>query len=415
MRHKPKRSMTKNHSHFQLPTSHLEPVEGRARHGGRRAAYAFTLVELLVVIAIIALLAGLIIGAAGPAVTAARQAVITAEINQYNQAIEDFKNSVQAYPPNAQTDGLAPTASQHLDNDRVLANFKRFFNKAFPSHRESPELLEALVGLSGTAQGATPASGEATNLPGGMNAAEAMVFWLGGFSDDPKYPISGTGGPSYSLGNLTGGVLAHQADPIDNRSWRLGISIENLGPRDDANYFPANYQRFITYTDPRNGTTVRRINFWYLKAPNNITPYVYFDTSRGSGVDAEIDAPAATGGVAYTGPEADALAQLQYVHAVKQLQEDASARLPFRYANAGKFQIMHAGVDEEWGIFPMVNPNPPSTIDRTDTPLFTSWLIDPRTQTSPQPWYLHFPVGPWTLELADTQTNFADVLEDSQP
>ena len=37
------------------------------------------------------------------------------------------------------------------------------------------------------------------SLHGGMTAGEALVFWLGGFSSDPKYPISGEGGPSYRI------------------------------------------------------------------------------------------------------------------------------------------------------------------------------------------------------------------------
>lgn len=394
------------------------------RRPGRPSAFplpssAFTLVELLVVITIIALLAGLLLAAVGPAVTAARRAAINTEIEQIHAAFEDGKNNFGSYPPNAQTDSLA--ANPHLDNARVLTNFKSYFNKAFPTHREDPKLIEALIGAN-TSGG--PDSPTNPNLPGGMNAAEALVFWLGGFSDDPKYPISGTGGPSYSVDpSKLGGAAPNQADPIDSRSWTLGVKIEQLAPRDEGGYFPASYSRYLTYTDPRGSGETRRINFWYYKPPKINSPYLYFDTSRGSGVEATNDPPAITGGVTYGGPDADVLAQLSFVHAIKQLQDSAAATLPFRYANSKKFQILQAGTDDEWATTPMVNPNPPSTTDR-DAPMFPNWLISAEgyhkngdTAHPSANLFLYYREGPWTLELADTQSNFTDgaTLEDDQP
>ena len=61
----------------------------------------------------------------------------------------------------------------------------------------------------------------------------------------------------------------------------------------------------------------------------------------------------------------------------------------------------------------MVNPDPPGTIDRDD-PQFPNWLIDSASQGVS---YLYYPEGPWTLDLADTQSNFTNgsKLEDDQP
>ena len=63
-----------------------------------------------------------------------------------------------------------------------------------------------------------------------MNAAEALVFWLGGFSDDPKYPISGPGGPSYSIeSDDLNGAAPHEADPVDNRNWIMDARHHAVG------------------------------------------------------------------------------------------------------------------------------------------------------------------------------------------
>ncbi|WP_197526233.1 type II secretion system protein [Botrimarina colliarenosi] len=357
----------------------------------------FTLVELLVVITIIGILAALLVAAIGPALRKANQTTIVVQIGQLDAALKDYQNVSGSYPPNTQTDGTTGPLAEAT----VLTDFKQHFQRAFPSHRERPQMIEALVGLSVLAPD-SPVVGtdnnlanDATNLPGGMTAAEALVFWVGGFSDDPKYPISGPGGPSYPL---TGGN-PNEIDPIADRGWRLGIDLPNLGPRDpDTNYFPANYSRHIEFADPRDGSVVRRINFWVLRAPGSQSPYLYFDASRGSGVQGTNDAPAATlGDFSESDVMQESLEALFDVYAIKKLAENAQATLPYQFANNGKFQILHAGVDDEWAGTPRID-----TSDSTSKTLVPPDVVYPR--------------GPWELELLDTLTNFSDgTLEDAQP
>ena len=337
---------------------------------------AFTLVELLVVITIIGILAALLIAAASGALKTAKKARIRAEMEQFNAALEDYKNNVGSYPPNAQNDTNSVNPPPHLDNQKILADFKRHLKKVAPSHREPDSLIRALVG-----QG----TGSNPNLAGGMNAAEALVFWLGGFSDDPKYPISGIGGPSYA------GVDPNK-DPIENRNWRLDINVTQLGPRTDDGFFDPSDTRFIIYQDPQNPTQQRRLNFWYLKAPGLPSPYVYFDASRGSSATGRNDVP---GAVDVSGISDPVLTALYNVYAVKREKSVTGATERYEFANDGKFQLLHGGLDEKWGVFPRV---------------------DPSNSTSLIPTTLVFPDGPWTLNLADTLTNFSDgTLEDSQP
>jgi prepilin-type N-terminal cleavage/methylation domain-containing protein len=351
----------------------------------------FTLVELLVVITIIGILAALLLAAIQRARVAAQRARISTEINQMDAAIKDLKNSAGSFPPNAQTDGNTGT----LVENTVLTDFKQFMLKVAPQHREPDALIAGLVGL--LPNGTTPAvtSGDAV-LDGGMTASEAIVFWLGGFSSDPKYPISGPSGPSYKVADRT----EYDSDPIDNRKWRLGVKVENLGPRGDDDYFSNTYERYIVYTDPRDGSTLRRINMWVLTPPGLPTTYTYFDTSRGTGVTAANDVPAATSAVNHAGA-GDLLESLDPIKQVYAIKERATAGQGYQFANKGAFQILHSGFDREWLLidaggnaldFPHVRPD--GTMFPTET---------------------LYPAGPWTGELADTQTNFAEnTLESSQ-
>lgn len=366
---------------------------------------AFTLVELLVVITIIGILAALLLAAVQRARVAAQRGVITAEINQIDTAIKDMKNSVGSFPPNAQTDDLVLTGNESattpIVENTVLTDFKQFLLKAFPQHREPEALIKALVGQSTM----PPDTNIATNLPGGMTASEALVFWIGGFSDNSQYPISGPGGPSYPI---PASGDASEVDPIDERSWQLGVKVQNLGPRGEDGFFAKSYNRFITYSDPRDttGNAKRRINMWVLTPGNSPVPYVYFDASRGTGVTAANDVPAATSLANFANSRdlEETLNQTKSVYPIKQFNPSAGASLRYQFANNGSFQILHAGVDREWVSPDPVNPNlwvpmPHVLTDGTMTPTETLYAD-----------------GPWTAELADTQANFANgTLEGAQP
>jgi len=358
---------------------------------------AFTLVELLVVITIIGILVSLIGYAAARALTTAHQNQIKTELNQISMAVDVYKNTYGSYPPNVQIDDIAKDAADPQNYDRnsssdatiderqVLDNLKRHLRQAFSRHQEPPELLRRLAGDTALA-GA---------LPGGMSAGEAIVFWLGGFSTDDRYPISGEGGPSYRIDNLPGSVPPKDADPLQ-RNWIFPFTVARLQPRDADNFFDPADGRFIEYNVTVNGVAqTRRINFWQYVPAKSEQPYLYFDVSRhpamvviGTSVNGPFDPPAAT----------DLSSTPLHVHPIKVRSESVAASSPIQFANPDKFQILHCGVDDEWG-----------------EEAFEQMSVHAVGSADPSA-YLLFPDGPFTGDAADTLTNFAEgTLEANQP
>jgi prepilin-type N-terminal cleavage/methylation domain-containing protein len=351
----------------------------------------FTLIELLVVITIIGILVALLTVAAVAALRTARQTEIKAEINQMDEALVEYKNKTTAFPPNAQTDdtdAMMPTepANAPLSESQILSDLKRHLKQAFPRHQESDNLIRALAGLP--AIGAD-ASDYRQPLAGGMSAGESLVFWLGGFSSDPRYPISGEGGPSYPIQSL-GSANNNTLDPIESRKWVFPFEVGRLAPRDDNDEYFAG--RFIEYTARIQGQTQRRrINFWQYVPRNSTQPYLYFDTSRHDAT-AQFDPPAATP-LSGLGPEGTGL----HVHAVKKASDSAGATVPIQFVEPEKFQILHCGLDDAWDV---------DAFER---------MSAHEIANGAEP--LLFPNGPFIGEVADTIANFTTEtkLEDAQP
>lgn len=354
---------------------------------------AFTLVELLVVITIIGILTALVTVAAVGALKSARETAIKAEINQMDAALVDYKSKTTAFPPNCQTDGTG--SDNPLSEVQILNDLQRHLKQAFPRHQEPPELIAALAGLTKTGQMQSGGQG----LQGGMSAGEALVFWLGGFSSDPKYPISGSGGPAYAIQSL-GNKDNRKLDPIESRDWTFPFDVGRLGPRADDSYFDDSSRRFIEYTVAINGQPqLRRLNFWQYAPRKSQQPYLYFDTSRHPPT-ADFDPPAATT-LSQLGPTGAGL----HIHAMKKQNASADPRLPvpIQFVNPDNFQILHCGTDDEWG---------EEAFERMSVHGVQEAGGDPAKLAD----YILFPSGPFTGELADTIVNFTTErkLEDAQ-
>jgi hypothetical protein len=281
----------------------------------------------------------------------------------------------------------------------VLNDVRRHLKQLAPRTQEPDDW--ALV-LAGQQQQNT------TNFPrtlsGGITAGEAVVFWLGGFSSDPKYPISGEGGPSYDVSTLSA-QDRRKADPIESRKWIFPFDVSRLGPRAADGYFDETNGRYVEFTDAKK--KLRRINFWQYTPPKSTQPYMYFDTSRHPAYDmtqtgtkhAQYDPPAATA-------EAMNGGNAVLVHAFKKQNPayttaNASTTAPVTFVNPDKYQVLHCGLDGAW--------------DNETYDAFEHMSADVGTKTTPND-FLLFPTGPFVGEVADTIVNFAPEtrIEDAQ-
>ncbi len=150
------------------------------RSDARRSG--FTLVELLVVITIIAAIAGLTIPAVGMVMNSVRQSAMKAEITTIESGIDAYYTKHNDYPPDFSDWNIV----------------KRHYLKIFPDIANSE--LNLLFALCDTfpdndPTAVPPTSPAPTYDPFVMDRAEALVWALGGFSSDPQYPFTGSGGP----------------------------------------------------------------------------------------------------------------------------------------------------------------------------------------------------------------------------
>jgi len=351
----------------------------RSRH---QKTAAFTLVEMLVVITIIAILAALLIPAVISAQRRAQSTRIKMEIDQLATGFEDYRNDVAGeYPPNC----------WYVDKANHTANaVVRHFKKAFPRHRE-PEAL--IRGLAGTGY---PRADDNLNAPrvlkSGLSPAEAVYFWLGGFSSNPKYPISGPGGPSF---------LVTQADNIEDRNRTYDFDLTRLGAGEGSDVKTALQDGSVRSVRYSFGNQTRQINFWHYYPPKSTKPFVYFDTSRSKPRANENDIYAS----ATDHPNIAGVAPIKRL-ATTLVTPGSPTTQDVRYANEDNFQILHAGVDDDWG----------GDIDNNSSSFDPLRVNFTNPSASLPPGTLLYPDGPFTAELGDTVVNFDPrTLQDAQP
>lgn len=272
------------------------------RFGGANARKrsGFTLVEVLIVIAIIGVLVGLLIPAVNMARRSIQQSAIVMEVQALANAIEQYKNKYGDYPPDGSN----------------LNTFRRHFSKIFPNMVDS----EFVVLLDNSA---------ANNGGAVMDPSEALVFCLGGFSNDPVHPFTGPGGPLVAAGS----IYQYNADRTNAfyefKPQQLSIEAREINgvlltvSNDEQSLYGA--------------SVVNDLMPVYYPSGGRRAPFVYFDSRT---YRTNSFAPAGL-------PDAGGVTP--YKSEQRNTNSTPSPSDTYRFMNERSFQIVSAGLDDSYG------------------------------------------------------------------
>lgn len=155
--------------------------------------------ELLVVMAILGILAGLLAWGVNAARVAILKRAQAFEVQSISSAVEAYRTKYGDYPP----DGSSwPVMEAHLRKafPNILVSELALLN---PALSQQNGLIRNDNDLTGSHPHLARYVSTSPGLRSGrvFDAAEALVFFLGGFSSDPQRPITGPGGPLKQVGN----------------------------------------------------------------------------------------------------------------------------------------------------------------------------------------------------------------------
>ena len=263
---------------------------GIPQDAGHEARRGFTLVELLMVILIIGMLMGLLLPAINAARVRATEARIKVVMDELVTGMAKAKTAYSGYPPNRYW---------------ATAEKARFIRRAFPEITDG----NLNVGL---------------NIVNGLDEAEALVFWLGGFWDgntmvgfsaDPREPFKV---PPFDLKSQQR-TKPHASFSETQLDWAGGTELNVPGQ---------NVQQFPKYFPPG-------------KVPANSAPYVYF-SARPQGTNKQRYLNTSGNVPNYNhGGSSSGRATPYY------LTRDGSTDVGF--INPDSFQIVQAGIDNDYG------------------------------------------------------------------
>ena len=321
----------------------------RARVPGSRqqTRTGFTLVELLVVIGIIALLAALVTPAVMRSMSTTRAAAVKTEIDLLSTALMNYKNEYGSFPP-ADMRGLWD------DGNKAV-------NKAHPAYKH---LKRAFPRLS-EPEGLTASQVSPYYFMAQMSPAQALVFWLQGFYDNPQFPLT-NGVPLTIAAPRSGDAQGSRRKLFDFDDKRLyGASEAYFPPTDSTS---AQYGTPQSFTNRNNATGfAREYPVYFPNIPNAGVPYVYFPSScYSTGPGGPVTAPISSFG---------ATPPVFYFHAVTTNGEPTFVSPYFNsnpptqptfaqlHQNPDTFQLIAGGADGSYGASGVKVPSFPAAID----------------------------------------------------
>jgi prepilin-type N-terminal cleavage/methylation domain-containing protein len=286
----------------------------------RLSRTGFTLVEVLVVILIITILIALLVPALGYAVRRGEQMAYVSDLKAIEMALEGYREKYGDYPPDF-SDAWDGSPAGGWNQTVAYRHIRKTWQ------RIAPEEL-AFIGAI---------NWRSPDDPIRIDAAEAVVFWLGGLSSNPRYPFTGEGGPLIRDG--------------DNWMWRiegrmnalLDIRENRLGPDPD---------------DPQRGLNPA-LGPVFLPGRGKFSPYVYFD--------------------------ARTYAIASYMHP---LNSEAGIALPYwgrtdRFVNPETYQVLSAGTDDFYAPHLVIGGSPVYTSFPLGQPVHPNHSLNDPIWTSP--------------------------------
>lgn len=376
-----------------MPTCLQHRTRERATSAARRSG--FTLVEILVVIAIIGVLVALTVPAVNLAYRTIKKRAIALECQSIAQAVEAYRTKYSDYPP----DGADPT---------ILA---RHLRKAFQNI--SPTEVALITGTFPLPSGNLPV---ASGTLGGsvMDPSEALVFFLGGFSDDPNFPFSGPGGPFIIMDDSSPAVQVKSNHPPAKIS-----SVQYSPDRQNPLYQFKQAQLTLavvgglTASSEDAALTGGTPDLLPAYHPAGLRmPFVYFDSRTYQQSMVANRFATLSDGIVY--PYRSTAINTKYSAADNSV---VSRNRYFRFVNEKTFQVVSAGLDDnfggEEGLFYMFKPTGGESTGSANSGDSLDLTASISSGTHPAPKFTRFNNSQGTGQ-ADNVTNFSEgTLEDS--
>lgn len=351
-------------------------MERPHRPDPRRARAGFTLIEVLVVVVIIGILVALLVPAIASAFRKAKEAQVTAELNNFGTALANFKTTFGDFPPSRlilhelgfnaiTTTGNAIAGADSSNSDitdqqllqRSLLYMRRFFPRVNFNDATTNSTTQKFFDFNG--------NGTLDNHVLVLNGSECLAFFLGGLPIHNVDPSTGA--------TIVTGVSGFGKSPVNPF-----ISQATVSNRTTPNFeFVAG--RLIdldgdgipSYIDPLDVTIGNRRAYAYFSAygvngydPNDINGY---DHNTSSAIDYEMeDDPTSTslgtvnvergflvnfpvylsGGT--TAPTVSG--NMAFSPAPNPYTSGAAASGTVAWQNPNSYQILSAGADRQWGL-----------------------------------------------------------------